>query len=342
MMLITNNKRTLIIAEAGVNHNGDLKQAFELVDMAVNAGADVIKFQTFVPEELLTRSAPKAAYQKINTNSSESQIEMLEKLALTFDEFLELKEYSNSRNIEFLTTSFGEISTQFLFELDLQRIKIPSGEITNYPYLKKLAGAKKETIISTGMSDVVEIQEAIDVLLSEGLKRSDLTILHCVSEYPTSLKNINLSKMIAIKDLFHTSVGFSDHTDGIKASIVAVSMGATVIEKHITLDKNMPGPDHKASMEFNSFLEMVNGIREVEEILGNSKLEPTEEEIKNKKVARKSLVAKSKIAKGEVFNESNITSKRPGTGISPMRWNEVIGQRATNNYEVDDLLAEEL
>lgn len=327
--------KTLIIAEAGVNHNGSLKTAKELVDLAYESGADIVKFQTAKLESLVSRNAPMAAYQKKNTGVDESQKAMLEKLLLSFEEFEELAQYCEKVGIKFLSTPFDIESIHFLN--DMQDIwKIPSGEITNYPYLVEIAKTHKKIILSTGMAEMSEIEEAIGVLNANGA--NDITILHCTTEYPAPYKDVNLRVMKTLKDRFGYPVGYSDHTSGIEVALAAVALGATVIEKHFTLDRNLPGPDHKASLEPNELKAMVSGIRNIELSLGSTEKIVSDVELQNRIVARKSIVAKTRIKTGELFDEDNITTKRPGSGLSPMKWNEIIGTKATRNYEEDELI----
>ncbi|MEW7289535.1 N-acetylneuraminate synthase [Aquimarina sp. 2304DJ70-9] len=332
-------RKTLIIAEAGVNHNGNIDLAKQLIDAAAAAGVDYVKFQTFNSKKLVSKNAEKASYQKENTgNTSESQLAMLKKLELSQEMHHELIAYCKSKNIKFLSTGFDLESIDFLNELNIDLFKIPSGEITNLPYLRKIGGLGKPIIISTGMADTNEIEEAINVLVQEGADMASITVLHCNTEYPTPMGDVNLKAMNTIAETFNVPIGYSDHTLGIEIPIAAVALGATVIEKHFTLDKTMEGPDHKASLEPAELKAMVTGIRNIEEALGHGRKEPSSSEKKNKEVARKSIVAKTSIKQGDVFNTENITVKRPGTGISPMLWDTIIGKRATKNYEEDDLI----
>ncbi len=327
--------KTLIIAEAGVNHNGSLDIAKKLVDVAKKCGVDIVKFQTAKLDSLVSKNAPMADYQKKNTGNEESQKEMLKKLLLSFEDFVELADYCKKVGIMFLSTPFDLESIEFLN--DMQDIwKIPSGEITNYPYLVKIAKTNKPVIISTGMSDLKEIRDALNVLEENGCK--DIKVLHCTTEYPAPFNEVNLNVMNTLKKEFGYEVGYSDHTKGIEVSLAAVAMGATVIEKHFTLDKNMSGPDHKASIEPNELKALVDGIRNIEKAKGSEKKEPTQSELKNRIVARKSIVAARNISKGELFTEDNLTTKRPGNGISPMMWNNVIGQEAVRNFAEDELI----
>ena len=331
-------KKVLIIAEAGVNHNGSVEIAKKMIDAAVYAGVDIIKFQTFKSEKLVTKSASKASYQEKNTGNSDSQLNMLKKLELSEDDHKVLKSYCEEKNIEFLSTPFDEHSIEFLDELGVRFWKIPSGEITNYPYLVKLARTGKPVIMSTGMSTISEIEEAMKVLQDNGA--NDIKILHCNTQYPTPFSDVNLNVITTLKDRFGIEVGYSDHTLGIEIPVAAVAMGATVIEKHFTLDRDMEGPDHKASLIPEELKAMVDSIRNVELALGKGEKKPTESEKENRIIARKSIVAKRDIHIGDVFTEDNITTKRPGTGISPMRWNEIIGKTASKHYIEDELIDE--
>ncbi|AEV70609.1 N-acetylneuraminate synthase [Acetivibrio clariflavus] len=325
-----------IIAEAGVNHNGSLKLAKQLVDAAKEAGADCVKFQTFVPENLVSKNTAKADYQKKQTDAKETQLDMLKKLELSFEDFLELSEYCSNRGIEFLSTPFDFESIDFLDKLGMKRWKIPSGDISNLPYLIKIAKLKKPVILSTGMSTMEDIESAITVLKENGA--DDITVLHCTTEYPTSYSDVNLKAMLSIKEKFNVSIGYSDHTKGIEVSIAAAALGASVIEKHFTLDRSMEGPDHKASLEPNELKAMVDAIRNIESALGDGVKRPSEAEKKNMLVVRKSIVAKRDILKGEIFSEDNLTVKRPGNGISPMKWFEILGKVANRNYKQDELI----
>jgi len=331
--------KTYIIAEAGVNHNGSLKLAQKMIDVAVDAGADAVKFQTFKAEKVVSRYAPKAEYQKKTTGADEFQLEMVKKLELDEVAHKELLACCRSRNIQFLSTPFDLESIDLLNKLGLEIFKIPSGEITNLPYLRKIGALKKEIILSTGMSDLGEIENALNVLTGTGTKLKDITILHCNTEYPTPMQDVNLKAMQTIKSAFPgVHVGYSDHTEGIEVPIAAVAMGAAIIEKHFTLDKNMEGPDHKASLEPDELTAMVKAIRNIETALGTGIKKPSSSELKNKTIARKSIVAARNICKGESFTEENLTVKRPGTGISPMRWDEVIGQLVQKDYKQDDMV----
>ena len=331
--------RTLIIAEAGVNHNGDIELAKRLIDAAKEADADYVKFQTFKAANLASKYAEKASYQKENTNNfSESQLAMLKKLELTKAMHLELIAYCNSKKIKFLSTGFDLESIAFLYELNIDLFKIPSGEITNLPYLRKIGSLGKPIIISTGMADMKEVEDALNIILDEGIIRKEVTILHCNTEYPTPIQDVNLKAMLTIKEKFNVKVGYSDHTLGIEIPIAAVALGAEVIEKHFTLDKTMEGPDHKASLDPTELKAMVKAIRNIELSLGHGRKEPSPSELKNKAIARKSIVAKKAINMGEIFTEKNLTIKRPGTGISPMRWDEIMGTKSKKDYTEDDLI----
>jgi N,N'-diacetyllegionaminate synthase len=325
-----------IIAEAGVNHNGNLETAKLMVDKAKEAGADCIKFQTFVSENLVSKRAGKADYQKLNTASEETQLEMLKKLELSFDAFVELKGYCDDKGIEFLSTAFDLDSIDHLNHLGMRMWKIPSGDITNLPYLLQIARLKKPVILSTGMCNLEEVRASMAVLQENGA--GQITLLHCTTQYPTPYVDVNLNAMNTLQKEFHVPVGYSDHTKGIEVAVAAVALGATVIEKHFTLDKNMEGPDHKASLEPQELASMVQAIRNIELSLGTGIKSPAASEINNMDIARKSIIAKHNIKKGEIFTEENLTVKRPGNGISPMQWYQVIGQAAMKNYEEDELI----
>jgi N,N'-diacetyllegionaminate synthase len=330
--------KTFIIAEAGVNHNGNIEIAKKMIEVAKECGADAIKFQTFKAEKVISKYAPKAEYQKQTTGETDSQLEMVKKLELSFDDFIVLKEYCDKLNIMFLSTPFDFESIDFLNDLGLEIFKIPSGEITNLPYLEKIGKLGKKVILSTGMADLGEIEDALDILISCGTKKENITVLHCNTEYPTPYEDVNLLAMLTIKEAFKVKVGYSDHTLGIEIPIAAVALGASVIEKHFTLDKNMEGPDHKASLEPHELKAMIDAIVNIEKALGNGMKKPSKSELKNKDIVRKSIVAKREIKKGEIFTEDNITVKRPGTGISPMRWYEVLGKVAPKDYKEDELI----
>ena len=330
--------RTLIIAEAGVNHNGDLELARRLIDAAAKAGVDLVKFQTFNANRQVTRTANKADYQSHTTDSKESQHEMLRRLELTADMHNELIAHCAARNIGFFSTGFDVESVDLLVSLGQDRFKIPSGEITNLPYLRHIGQLGKDVILSTGMATIGEIEAAIDVLEQAGTPRANITVLHCTTEYPTPMAEVNLRAMQSIHTTFGVAVGYSDHTPGIEVAIAAVAMGASIIEKHFTLDRSLPGPDHKASLEPEELKAMVAAIRNIEVALGDGIKRLTPSEAKNKPVVRKSLVASQTIKMGEIFSAQNITTKRPGTGISPMFWDEFMGQIAQKNYKEDDLI----
>jgi len=328
--------KTYIIAEAGVNHNGNIFLAKKLIDIAKNAGADAVKFQTFITKELLTKDAKKALYQKTKEST---QFEMIKKLELSFEDFIELKKYCDNKGIEFLSTPFDLQSARFLNELGMKIFKIPSGEITNYLLLREIAKFKKPIILSTGMSNIDEIKEALNVLIRFGAKKEQITILHCNSEYPTPFNDVNLKAMLTIKEKFGTNIGYSDHTLGIEVSIAAVAMGASVIEKHFTISNELTGPDHKASLTPFELKKMVKAIRNIEISLGDGIKRVSLSEAKNKIVARKFIVAKKDIKKGEIFSEENLTIKRTGIeGISPMRWEEIVGKKANKDYKIDEII----
>jgi N,N'-diacetyllegionaminate synthase len=330
--------KTLIIAEAGVNHNGDPALARKLVDVAVAAGADRVKFQTFSADRLVTTSAAKAPYQTRNTGEDESQYAMLKRLELTRATHLELIAYCKSRGIGFFSTGFDRESVDLLVELGADSFKIPSGEITNLPYLRHMGHYGKPIILSTGMSTLGEIEAALGVLEKSGTPRDRITVLHCTTEYPAPVAEVNLRAMLTIRDAFGVAVGYSDHTPGIEIALAAVALGATVIEKHFTLDRNLPGPDHKASLEPAELAAMVKAIRNIEQALGDGIKRPADCEAKNTPVARKSVVAARPIRGGETFTEGNLAVKRPGTGISPMCWDQLLGRRAPRDFAVDELI----
>ncbi|WP_288262954.1 N-acetylneuraminate synthase [uncultured Prochlorococcus sp.] len=328
----------LIIAEAGVNHNGSLIRAKELVDVAKDCGADIVKFQSFKSNNLVIKDTKKAEYQSINTNNEDSQLEMLSKLELTSEELLDLKNYCTSKNIEFLSTAFDLESLDLINKMNLKRFKIPSGEITNLPYLRKIGSFGKSIILSTGMANITEIGNALNELYLAGTLRKDVSILHCTSEYPAPFKDVNLRAMSTIKKEFNVKVGYSDHTLGVEVALAAVSLGAHIIEKHLTLDKNLSGPDHKASLEPQEFNNLVKGIRNITVALGKNEKKIANSEIKNLQIVRKSIVAKKDIKKGEFYTEENLTTKRPAIGICPMRWDEIIGKKSNKYYKIDDLI----
>ncbi len=329
-------KKIFIIAEAGVNHNGSFQNAIELIDAARESGVDAVKFQTFKPEEMVSRNAKKADYQNETTGSRESQLDMLRKLALTYDEFIRLKEHCDKTGIMFLSTPFDNDSIDFLNHINVPIWKVPSGEVTNVPYLIKIAQTKKTIIMSTGICELHEIDFALKLLIDNGAQ--DIILLHCNTEYPTPMEDVNLKAMLTLSNTFRLPVGYSDHTLGIEVPIAAAALGACVIEKHFTLDKNLEGPDHKASLDPEELREMVTAIRNIEAALGNELKKPTESELKNKDIVRKSIVARHKINAGEVFTEENITVKRPGNGISPAKWFDILGQKAKWDFEKDELI----
>lgn len=331
--------KVLIIAEAGVNHNGSLEIAKRLVNEASSAGVDIIKFQTFKAEKLVSKAAKQAEYQKKNLGKGEeTQYAMLKKLELSNEQHEELIAYCKLKNIRFFSTAFDMDSIDYLHSLNLGLWKIPSGEITNYPYLKKIASYNEPVILSTGMCELADIENAINVLVTNGVSKDIITVLHCNTEYPTPMKDVNLKAMLEIKEKFGVKVGYSDHTEGIEVPIAAVALGAAVIEKHFTLDKHMEGPDHKASLEPSELKAMVKSIRNIEQALGTGHKTISESERKNIEIARKSIVAAKDIKEGEIFTEENITVKRPGNGISPMEWENVIGKVAKRNFQEEELI----
>lgn len=335
-----NMSKVIIIAEAGVNHNGSLENAFRLVDAAVEAGVDYVKFQTFKAEMLVSKSAKKAEYQIQNTgNSEDSQLEMLKKLELSAKDHESLIEYCNQKNIKFFSTAFDLESLAYLKEIGLDWVKIPSGEITNLPYIRKAAKFFKKIILSTGMSTIEDIENAVNVFTEEGISKDYITILHCNTEYPTPFEDVNLKAMLHIQQEFGTNIGYSDHTLGIEVPIAAVALGASVIEKHFTLDSTMEGPDHAASLEPAELKAMVSSIRNIERAMeGSGFKEPSASEMKNMEIARKSIVASKNIQSGEIFTEENITVKRPGTGISPMKWDDILGRTAARDFNEDEII----
>lgn len=337
-------EKIFIIAEAGVNHNGSMDTALRMIDAAADAGADAIKFQTFKAEELVSSSARKADYQIQNTaNGDESQLAMLQKLELTYSEYEQLITRCQARNIKFFSTAFDLDSLEFLCEVGLPVVKIPSGEITNLPFLRKAAELFRRVYLSTGMSTVEEIGEALKVFTDAGINKKDITILHCNTDYPTRMEDVNLRAMLHLQQVFGTRIGYSDHTRGIEVPIAAVALGAMVIEKHFTLDRTMAGPDHKASLEPQELKAMISAIRNIELALSGSGIkEVTPSEEKNKAAARTSIVAKTTIKKGAPFTEENLTAKRPSTGLSPMKWNSVIGKTASKDYKRDEMIDEKI
>ena len=333
-----NNLRTLIIAEAGVNHNGSVELAKKFIDVAVKADADYVKFQTFKAETLVTQTADKSEYQKGLTSEDETQFEMIKKLELDRKAHDDLIDYCKTKDIQFLSTAFDHGSIDLLAELDIPLFKIPSGEITNLPYLRHIGRMGKPIIMSTGMSTLEEVRDALSILLDTGAEKDKITILHCNTEYPTPMEDVNLKAMLTMGNELGINVGYSDHTLGIEVPIAAVALGATVIEKHFTLDRNLPGPDHAASLEPQELKEMVSTIRNIEKAMGDGIKKPSSSEIKNIPIARKSIVAKKTIKKGELFSKGNLTIKRPGTGISPMEWDNLMGKRSDKNYSEDELI----
>jgi N,N'-diacetyllegionaminate synthase len=330
--------KVFIIAEAGVNHNGSIEIAKKLINVAKDSGADAVKFQTFKTENLVSKNAQKADYQKQTTDAQESQFDMIKKLELDLSTHKELMNYCDEKNIMFLSTPFDHDSIELLFELGLKIFKIPSGEITNLPYLSHIGKLGKKVILSTGMADIGEIEDALNILVESGTRKENITVLHANTEYPTPMEDVNLRAMVTIGNTFNVDYGYSDHTLGIEVDIAAVAMGAKCIEKHFTLDKTMEGPDHKASLEPDELKSMVKAIRNIELALGSGIKKPSKSESKNMAIARKSIVANCNIQKGEVLTDNNLTIKRPGIGISPMQWNEIIGTIAQKDYEEDELI----
>jgi N,N'-diacetyllegionaminate synthase len=330
--------RTLVIAEAGVNHNGDLQLARQLVAQAAAAGADLVKFQSFVASRNITASAPKADYQVASTGGGESQLDMVRKLELSRRDHELLVDECRRHGIGFFSTAFDAESFDLLLSLGAQRVKIPSGEITNLPLLRRFAGSGLPVLLSTGMATLGEIEQAIEVLEAGGTSRSRITVLHCTTEYPAPVDEVNLRAMASMRAAFGVEVGYSDHTPGIEISVAAVALGATVIEKHFTLDRNLPGPDHQASLEPAQFRAMVDAIRNVEKALGDGIKRPTPSELRNRPIARKSIVASRPIRAGEIFSTDNLAVKRPGTGMSPMRWDEIVGRPAKRDFHTDEMI----
>lgn len=332
------SNHVFIIAEAGVNHNGDIALAKRLIDAAASAKADAVKFQTFRAENIVSRFAQKGEYQKKAFSGSESQLEMLKRLELDLNAHKELISYSKEKGIIFSSTPFDLESIELLDKLGLEILKIGSGEITDLPFLRRIGCLGRRLILSTGMADLKEIKAALDVLTEAGTELSNITVLHCNSAYPTPMKDVNLSAMITIRDTFKVKVGYSDHTPGVEVPIAAVALGAQVIEKHLTLDKSMDGPDHHASLDPDELKEMVRAIRNIQDAIGSSVKKPSPSEIKNLDISRKSIVAARDIAKGERLNEDNLTIKRPGNGISPFQWDKIIGRIALRDYSKDELI----
>lgn len=329
--------KVFVIAEAGVNHNGSLDTAKRMIDAAAQAGADAVKFQTFKADSLVRRDARKAAYQEENARDrQETQYDMLKHLELTEQMHHELMDYCKEKEILFLSTPFDTDSLKMLVERGITILKVPSGEVTNYPYLREIGRTGKPVIMSTGMCDLEEVKAAVSLLQENS--SGEITLLHCNTEYPTPMEDVNLRAMCTLRDELHLPVGYSDHTQGIEVPVAAVAMGAVVIEKHFTLDRNMDGPDHKASLEPEELKAMVRAIRNIETALGEGMKKPSPSELKNRDVARKSIVAKRDIRRGELFTEENLTAKRPGSGISPMRWKDVIGRTADRDYGQDDMI----
>lgn len=330
--------KVLIIAEAGVNHNGSVALAKQLIELAAEAGVDIIKFQTFKAENLVTTSAEMANYQIQNTKKNESQFDMLKRLELKHEDFIDLQKYAIAKGLRFLSTGFDLESLKFLHTLNMGLWKIPSGEITNLPYLEFIGKTKIPVILSTGMANLREIEDALEILIKNGTDKNCIQVLHCNTDYPTKFEDVNLNAMLTMRNELGVEIGYSDHTDGIEVSVAAVALGATVIEKHFTLDKNLPGPDHKASLNPSDLKLLVSQIRNVEKALGHSEKLPSDSEYKNIKIARKSIVAERDISVGEVFSEKNLTIKRPGSGVSPMKWYELMGTLSTKSYKKDELI----
>lgn len=331
-------RRVIVIAEAGQNHNGQLKMAYKLIDAAKKCGADFVKFQTSIPKLHVSKFAKKADYQIKNWKKKESQLQMLQKLALTYQDFKKIKKYCSKKKIEFLSTPFDLKSINFLKSLNMKYFKIPSGEITNLPYLIKIARLKKKVILSTGMANLREIKDALNILISYGTKKKNITILQCNTEYPTPLRDVNIRAMLTIKKIFKVNIGYSDHTEGIESALAATALGASILEKHITLDKKLPGPDHKASANPKDFKKMIEGIRKITVALGDGIKKISLSEKKNLKIARTSIVALKEIKKGEIFTNKNLAIKRPGTGISPMKFYKIVGRIAKKKFLEDELI----
>ncbi len=334
--------KVTIIAEAGVNHNGNIVRARKLIDIAKNCNADYVKFQSFKVEDLLLKKTKKAEYQIRNTGNEDNQYEMLKKLELSEDSQIKLKKYCSKKDINFLSTAFEIKSLNFLKSIGLKTFKVPSGEITNTPYLQHLGAFKKNIILSTGMSNLKDIEYALNILTKKGTELNKITILHCTTDYPTMPRDVNLKAIKTIKDEFGTKVGYSDHTLGTDISIAAVAMGATLIEKHFTISRNDQGPDHKASLEPKELKELISKIRNIEIALGNGVKKAQKGELKNIKIARKSIVANQRINKNEIFNETNLTTKRPGTGITPKKWDKLIGKKSKKNYQEGAIINEKI
>ena len=331
-------QKTFIIAEVGVNHNGDLAKANQLIDAAVAAGADAVKFQTFIPELVVTKLAQKAKYQKITTGANESQLDMIRKLHLPLEVFASLKESCDQKGITFFSSAFDMVSLAYLEKLGQSYHKVPSGEITNLPYLREIGHFEKPVFLSTGMATMDEIGAAINVLEQAGLKRSNITVFHCNTEYPTPMTDVNLRAMQTIASTFNVKVGYSDHTAGVEVAVAAVALGACAIEKHLTLSHDLPGPDHKASLEPEQFRKMVDAIRNIEQALGMATKQPSQSELQNKSIARRSIVAAIAIKAGEEFTVKNVITKRPGNGISPMLWDDIVGRIALRDFKADEMI----
>ena len=331
--------KVFIIAEAGVNHNGNLALAYKMIDAAASCGCDAVKFQTAVPELVMIKDAPKAVYQKETTGNKESQLEMVKKIHLPLGAYKGLKKYADQKGIMFLSTPFDLVSIDTLVELKLKIFKIPSGEITNLPFLRKIGKLGKKVILSTGMATLPEIDKALRILMAAGTKKGNITILHCNTEYPTPFEDVNLRAMLTIRDTFKVKVGYSDHTLGLEIPIAAVAMEACIIEKHFTLDKNMEGPDHRASLEPQELKSMVRAIRNIEKALGNGTKKPSASETKNIPIARRSIVAACPIKKGDRLTAINMIAKRPGIGLSPMLWDKVIGKKAKKDFSADEMIS---
>jgi N,N'-diacetyllegionaminate synthase len=329
-------KKTYIIAEAGVNHNGNLGLAFKLVDAAKKAGADCVKFQTFKASSVVTKNAKMASYQINNTGKDNDQLNMLRELEISLSDFKKIKNYCSDVKIDFLSTPFDFDSIQFLKSLNMKYWKIPSGELTNLPFIETISKINQPIILSTGMADFKEVRDTVKAI--QKLHNNELIILHCTTDYPTPISDVNLQAMVSLGQQLNLPYGYSDHTMGILVPIAAVSLGAVIIEKHLTLDTNLPGPDHKASLTPEEFETMVNKIRSIEIILGDKAKKPTQSELKNRLIVRRSIVAKTKINAGDLFTINNITTKRPGNGINPMKWYKVLGKKARKSYEIDDLI----
>lgn len=336
---MNNNNHTYIIAEAGVNHDGLIENALRMIDVAARTGADAIKFQSFKTENYVTKTAIKAEYQIQTTGVGESQFEMIKALELTEDNQYQIKEYCDKKGIEFLSSPFDFWGIDFLDRMGLQKLKIPSGEINNLPYLEKIGALNKKIILSTGMSNMQEVAFALDLLTDVGTNKNNITILHCNTEYPTPMEDVNLKAMLSIRDELGVAVGYSDHTLGIEIPVAAVALGASVIEKHFTLDRTLPGPDHAASLEPDELKAMVKAIRNIEKALGDGVKNPSLSEINNISLIRKSIVAATDIKKGEIFTGKNLAVKRPGTGIPPTSWYELIGVKAQKDYKIDELIS---